>query len=236
MGGIGTNENILTEIIVLSTNERLEGLKEVYEGKYETPLIDKVASECSGDYEKFLVACLLADRVEGEEPDEGAAEEQAEALYEAGEGKRFGTDEDVFVEILSKASVEQADLIQAAYERNHDKSLKAAIESEMKGDLEFAMLMRLESRIDAQCTLLKRGMKGMGTDEGAIARIVGGSTKAEAAALHERYDEKYGANLIGEIKVCHLLASCLPPLCGNFLSAFCVIAQRPDFVLAMTMH
>ena len=38
--------------------------------------------------------------------DEAAAEEQAQALYNAGEGK-MGTDEGAFVSILSKASVEQ---------------------------------------------------------------------------------------------------------------------------------
>ena len=52
-----------------------------------------------------------------------------------------------------------------------------------------------------RCTLLMKAMKGMGTDEGAIARILGGSTKAECAAIHARYDEKYGGNLIGQLKV-----------------------------------
>ena len=219
VAGMGTTESILTEIIVLSTNERVEAFKAAYEGKFDRPLIDVVRSECSGDYEKFLIACLRAERDEGEEPDEGLAEEQAAALHKAAKG--FGTDEDVFVEILSKASVEQADLIQAAYESNHGKSLKAMIVSELKGDLEFAMLLRLESRIDAQCTLLAKGMKGMGTDEGAIARILGGSTKAECAAIHARYDEKYGGNLIGQLKV----GGARVPCCARSHPIFCTRCQ-----------
>ena len=80
------------------------------------------------------------------------------------------------------------------------KSLRAAVEKVAKGDHEDAMVLRLENRVDAQCSLLMKAMKGMGTDEGAIARVLGGSDKDTVQEIHARYDEKYGGNLVGQLK------------------------------------
>ena len=90
-------------------------------------------------------------------------------MNEAAQG--WGTNEAKFVEILSKASVEQIDLIEASYEGQFGKSLKATIEGEMGGDLEFAMLLRLETPLDASCRLLRHAMDGAGTNEDTIARV-----------------------------------------------------------------
>ena len=198
MDGMGTTEEILTEIIVNRSNDELAAIKEFFEGKYDRPLIDMVGSETSGDYEKFMIACLQAERDEGDETDEDQAAEQAEALHKAGKG--FGCDESVFIDILSKASVAQCDLIQAAFEAEQGKSLKAYIKSEMGGELESAMCLRLENRLDSMCTLLFKAMDGMGTDEGAIARVLGGSTKDVVQCVVARYDEKYSGNLVGQLK------------------------------------
>ena len=65
---------------------------------------------CSGDYHDFIIACLRGDRLETAAPDATLAGEQAAALHEAAQG--WGTNESVFVDILSKASVEQTNLIE----------------------------------------------------------------------------------------------------------------------------
>ena len=40
----------------------------------------------------------------------------------------------------------------------------------MGGDLEWAMLLRLENPLDAECRLLRCAMDGNGTDEDTVAR------------------------------------------------------------------
>ena len=44
------------------------------------------------------------------------------------------------------------------------------MKGEMGGDLEWAMLLRLETPLDAQCWLLRYAMDGIGTNEDIIAR------------------------------------------------------------------
>ena len=82
---------------------------------FDRPLIDHINSEVSGDYRDFLVACLHGVRLEDAPSDVALAAQQAVQLMEAAQG--WGTNEGVFVEILSKASVAQTDLIETSYEQ-----------------------------------------------------------------------------------------------------------------------
>ena len=43
-------------------------------------------------------------------------------------------------------------------------------------------------------------MKGLGTDEDIIARVIGGSDKATVRKIHKRYDEKYSRSLTEDLK------------------------------------
>ena len=169
-----------------------------YEEKYERALIDHINDEVDGDFRDFLVECLKCERDEEGGTDEDLAAEQAARLQEAAAG--WGTDEAAFIEILGASSVEQMDLIEAAFEDLAGQSLKNTIEGEMGGDLEYAMLLRLETPVAAQCRILKKAFDGTGTDEDAIARVLGGATKADALVIKATYDEKYSADLRGELE------------------------------------
>ena len=66
--------------------------------------------------------------------DHARAREQAETLYNAGEGK-IGTDESAFVEILAHAGQRQAYLIFEEYKKISGKTIEQAMKSEMSGEL-----------------------------------------------------------------------------------------------------
>jgi hypothetical protein len=198
MDGMGTTERVLTEIIVTRSNAELEAIKARYQAKFERSLLDHVKSELSGDYEKFLVQCLRCERQEDAAPDPALAATQAAQLAEAAKG--WGTNEKVFIDILGKGSVAQIDLIEAEYEKQFSKSLKATIKGEMGGDLESAMLLRLESPLDAAVYLLRGAMKGMGTNEDVIARVIGGANKDEVQQIHARFDARYTRSLTADLK------------------------------------
>ena len=198
MDGAGTTERVLSEILVTATNAEIIALKDRYQAKFDRPLIDHIKSETSGDYGKFLLQLLQAERQETAAPDPALAATQAAQLHEAAKG--WGCNESVFIEILGKASVEQTDLIEAAYESAHGKSLKKLIEGEMGGDLEWAMTLRLENVLDAQCWLLRYAMKGIGTNEDTIARVIGGASKDDVQAIHRRFDQKYSRSLAADLE------------------------------------
>ena len=221
MDGVGTTERILTEIIVTSCNADLRVIQQKYQEKYDRSLLDHVCSEVSGAYRDFLVQCLKCERQEGAAPDQALAEEQVTRLIKAAKG--WGCNESEFIDILGKSSIAQTDLIEATYERRERKSLAKLIEGEMGGDLEWAMLLRLENELDAKCWLLRYAMKGLGTNEDIIARVLGGCEKETARRIHARFDEKYSRSLIADLKSeisGNLLAAVLkwlePPSLGYF--------------------
>ena len=142
MVGVGTTERILTEIIVTASNAHLRVVQKRYQEKFDRSLVDHINSEVGGDYRDFLIQCLKCERQEGAAPDRALAEAQVHRLIEAAKG--WGCNDGEFIDILGKASVAQTDLIEEIYEAKKSKSLKKLIKGEMGGDLEWAMLLRLE--------------------------------------------------------------------------------------------
>ena len=97
------------------------------------------------------------------------------------------------------------------------KSLKKLIADEMKGDLEWALLLRLENPLDASAWLLRYAMKGTGTSEDIIARVIGGASKEEVRAIHVRFDAKYSRSLVADFN--SELGSNLKKACLKWLSS-----------------
>ena len=64
----------------------------------------------------------------------GAAETTAKHLYNAGEG-RLGTNEGVFIQVLSENSYNQLDLVFKEYEKISGKIFQHAVDEEMSGAL-----------------------------------------------------------------------------------------------------
>ena len=63
----------------------------------------------------------------------------------------------------------QIEAIKAAYEAEKGDPLMEMIESELKGDLEWAMLLRIKNPIEAKAWLLHFAMDGVGTSEDIIS-------------------------------------------------------------------
>lgn len=189
--GLGTDELLLTETLAFRSNAEIAALKEYWEGANDKSLTDYLASELSGDLEDLLLKLLNGGRGEEEEADADAAAEQAEQLHKAGVGKRFGTDEETFIEVLGAASPAQIEAIKEAYEANHGMSLHEAIQKEFSGDLKECLQLYIQPKTDALCFILKKAMKGLGTDEDAIIRVLGGSDRHYVQTLAARFMEKY---------------------------------------------
>ena len=99
MKGIGTNDDILIEIISFRIFPRLQKIKQKFQEKYGKDLISEIKSETSGDYGTTLVSLLEKVRNENPNVDVNNCIQIADELYQAGEGK-FGTNESVFIKYI----------------------------------------------------------------------------------------------------------------------------------------
>lgn len=81
MKGVGTDEEVLLEIICTKTNSQLEEIKEQYNELFDRNLESDVQDETRGDFGRLLVAVLAGQREEGiDSIDEEAAEADAQGI------------------------------------------------------------------------------------------------------------------------------------------------------------
>ncbi|XP_032659400.1 annexin A13 [Chelonoidis abingdonii] len=202
MKGAGTDESVLIEILCTRVNKQIVDIKEAYKRLFERDLESDVKSDTSGSLRKILVSVLQANRDEGLEIDAELAGQDAKDLYEAGEGC-WGTDELVFNVVLAKRNYMQLRATFQAYEKLKGKDIEDAIKSETSGDLEKAFLTLVRCARDCQgyfATRLYEAMKGAGTEEETLIRILVTRAEIDLQTIKEKFHKLYNKSLVEAIK------------------------------------
>ncbi|CDI98573.1 annexin [Echinococcus multilocularis] len=204
----GTDELMLIDVLCTATNEEIEEIKEAYEdvllqNKKNTSsrnLEKDVKDDTSGDFQQVLIALLQASREESY--DEDQAKSDSFELYQAGVGKR-GTDESTFTRILCTRSWEQLRKIDEIYSENYGHDLIEAIAKETSGDYKMALTRIMETATDPEDTVVKmlyKSMKGVGTNDDSLIRIMLAHAEHDLATLKELFEENYGKTLAEMVK------------------------------------
>ncbi|XP_006000866.1 annexin A13 [Latimeria chalumnae] len=202
MKGAGTNESVLIQTLCTRANPQIVAIKEAYQRFFEKDLESDVKSDTSGSVRCILVALLQANRDEGLEINEDLAGYDAKELYDAGTG-RWGTDELAFNSVLAKRNYMQLRATFKAYEILHGKDIEEVIKSETSGDLQAAYLTIVQCVRDCQgyfAQHLYKAMKGAGTDEDALIRILVTRAEIDLQTIKEKYQEMYNKHLADAIK------------------------------------
>ncbi|KAK4470262.1 hypothetical protein MN116_005834 [Schistosoma mekongi] len=177
MRGAGTDEDVLIEILCSRTNQQLTEIKEIYSKIFKGRDLEKdVKDETSGYFKRSCVALLQASRDENPNVDEARARKDAEDLYRAGE-QRLGTDESKFLQILCSRSHAHLRSVFRHYSTLGKRDMESALKSEMSGDLLRTMLTAVRCTVNKQkyfAEKLRASMKGAGTDDSTLIRIVVG--------------------------------------------------------------
>jgi len=165
--GLGTDENLLSEIICTRTPSELKACAESYQRQFQRNMEGDIKGDTSGDLAKVYMACLGANR--GTRAADVAAD--VEALYKAGAGK-IGTDEATFINIIAASSRAHVEAIFWAYAQKYGKSLDTVIRNEMGGDTGKALAnLALPHHVLFADKILK-SMKGMGTNDTDLIRLI----------------------------------------------------------------
>ncbi|XP_059169999.1 annexin A6-like [Physella acuta] len=195
--GLGTDENALVEIICTRTNAQLNNIKTSYKTMFNKELEKDIAGDTSGHFKRLLVGCLQANRPEGTEFNRVMAKQDAQALLDAGE-KKWGTDESRFHTILVSRSYAQLRATFQEYAKLANKDIEDSIKSEMSGDIKEGMLaivrvIRNKSAYFA--SELHRSMKGLGTDDNTLVRIVASRCEVDMVQIKEEFQKAYKQTL-----------------------------------------
>ncbi|KAM7393246.1 hypothetical protein PAMA_008072 [Pampus argenteus] len=137
--GLGTDEDILVEILATRSNQEICEIKRVFKEEYEEELEDDIKDDTSGDFTEALLAMLKANKDESTEVDMALAQKDSETLFESGENTD-GTNVSAFIDILTSRSGPQLTKTFENYASVSDITLPKALEMELEGDIEDCLV------------------------------------------------------------------------------------------------
>ncbi|KAM9330541.1 annexin A3 [Gastrophryne carolinensis] len=202
MKGAGTKESILIEILASRTSKQIKEVGDAYYAAYGKSLGDSISSEASGDFRKALLFLANSRRDESSKVDEPLAKKDAEVLYNAGE-KKWGTDEDKFIEVLCQRSFPQLRQTFNEFQKICNKTIEESIAGEMSGHLEDILLAIVKCARNTPAFFAERlhkAIKGAGTDEYTLTRIMVSRSEIDLLDIRAEYKKLAGESLHSAIK------------------------------------
>eukprot|EP00128_Syssomonas_multiformis_P015350 Colp12_sorted_trinity150504_noHs@4332 len=202
MKGAGTDESTLIEILASRNNAQITAIKAAYKAAHKKELEDAVISETSGDFKKFLVGLLQANRSEAATADAAKAAADAKDIHEAGVA-RWGTDESTFRRVLALRSAAELSAINAAYHKLAGHTLIDAIKNEFSGDAKTAMVSVVEALTSPDEYFAKRvhdAVAGLGTKDTQLIRVIVTRDEVNMPGIKAAYKKLYGKDMVQAIK------------------------------------
>jgi len=196
--GAGTNDTQLIEVLVTRQTEHLKKVIARFQKDNNATLEEWIAGDTSGNYRDYLLTLATACRDANSLPtSQEKVKEDVAALYKAGEG-RAGTDASVFIEIFAKRSWKHLRQVGDAYGKQYPHSLHTALEKEFSGDLFKALNWTLEYVENRQAFFARRlydSMKGVGTADKHLVRVIISRKHVDLYEIAEEYSKLYGKSL-----------------------------------------
>ncbi|VEN36448.1 unnamed protein product [Callosobruchus maculatus] len=202
MSGIGTDEDVLIEILCTMSNQEIRTIREAYQAMYFRPLESDIKGDTSGTFKRLMVALCNACRDESMVVNPEAAKRDAQALLRAGE-LRFGTDESTFNMVLCQRNYAQLQLIFQEYYNITGHDIEKAIKNEFSGDIEegfLAVIRSIKNQPQFFARMLNKSMKGLGTNDRQLIRLVVTRCEIDMVEIKREYQAMFGESLADAIK------------------------------------
>ncbi|CAH8620580.1 unnamed protein product [Schistosoma haematobium] len=219
INGAGTDEETIIEVLCTSTNTEIENIKQAYQYVLKAygvsdprrTLESDVQNDLSGHFQNLVVALLQASRDEISYEDVekistkglksivnmNQVEQDVETLWDAGEA-HLGTDESAIIRIVTGRNVWHLQEVARLFEKKYDKTLVDSLASETSGDFESALLLTLNTclnRPKAYSDLLLKAMKGAGTDDCTLMRIIVTRSEFDLGSICSQFHNDQGSSL-----------------------------------------
>ena len=202
MKGIGTNEGVLIEIIGTRNNQEMKLIKEEFQKNYGNSLEAWVKGDTSGNFRKLLISLIQANRSMNTVPDPQLCQSDAQALYQAGEG-RWGTDEATFFRIFTQRSAAEMNLIYNCYQKIKGRTLYHAIVKDFSGDNKKFLTTILEALQDTPTFYawrLRESVQGIGTNDSRLVRVIVSRCEVDMPKIKQAYQRVFSRDLVKDIR------------------------------------
>ncbi|XP_028396288.1 uncharacterized protein LOC114520254 isoform X2 [Dendronephthya gigantea] len=197
--GVGTDEKTLLGVICSKTNKEIEEIKKSYFAAVEEELSDVVAKETSGKFQELLLEILKAERNESPEVVVDDVNEDAKALYKAGD-KKWGTDEGVFVDIFSRRSHPHLKAVFKEFKKLSKRDITESLRAELSGDILDALLLIASVSEQGELTPICSELKGKLSEKNDFMHLVIAHSEVDMVEVKEEYKKQHQSSLADDIK------------------------------------
>uniref|UniRef100_A0AAY5KWT2 Annexin n=1 Tax=Esox lucius TaxID=8010 RepID=A0AAY5KWT2_ESOLU len=194
--GAGTDEHALIEILVTRTNEQIHAMNAAYKHAYKKSLEEAIQSDTSGRFCQILTALVQGAREDGPADLDRAlvdAQELANACNEDSDEMEIK-----FMSILCTRSFPHLRKVFQEFVRCSNKDIEQIIKKEMSGDLKQAMygiVCSVKNQPNYLANRLYKAMKGIGTDDRALIRIMVSRSEIDLFNIRKEFKETHDCSL-----------------------------------------
>ncbi|KAM8909425.1 annexin A6 isoform 2-T2 [Spinachia spinachia] len=199
--GAGTDEHALIEILVTRSNEDILAMNAAYQDAYKKSLEEAIHSDTSGHFCRILVSLLQGAREDGPADEERAivdSQELADACNAESDDMVMK-----FMSILCTRSFPHLRKVFQEFVRYSNKDIEQIIKKEMSGDVKnafFAIVRSVKNQPSYFADRLYKAMKGLGTDDRALIRIMVSRSEADLFNIRKEFKETHDVSLHEFIK------------------------------------
>uniref|UniRef100_A0A8C5HW38 Annexin n=1 Tax=Gouania willdenowi TaxID=441366 RepID=A0A8C5HW38_GOUWI len=186
--GAGTDEHALIEILVTRSNEQIQAMNAAYKAGYKKSLEDAIQSDTSGHFCRILVSLV-----------QGAREESPADL------ERAEADAQVKLKVLFLSHNVFQEFVKYT-----NKDIEQIIKKEMSGDVKnafYAIVRSVKNQPSYLADRLYKAMKGLGTDDRALIRIMVSRSEIDLFNIRKEFKETHDASLHEFIQVETMIVS-----------------------------
>uniref|UniRef100_A0A7N0TSH2 Annexin n=1 Tax=Kalanchoe fedtschenkoi TaxID=63787 RepID=A0A7N0TSH2_KALFE len=191
-----SNNWIIMEIACTRSSHDLFAVRQAYHARYKKSLEEDVAHKTSGDIRKLLLPLVTAFRYEGEEVNMMLAKSEAKKLREKITDKEHADDD--LIRILTTRSKAQL----SATLNHYNNEFGNPINKDLKSDPNNEYLKLLRGAIKCLTApekyfekTLRFAIKGLGTDEWALTRVVATRAEVDMERIKEYYYKRNSVHL-----------------------------------------
>lgn len=200
--GAVTDHKAVAEIICTRSGSQLRQIKQVYLNTFGVRVEQDVESEASGNHKRVLLAYLNTTRYEGPEIDDKIVENDARVLKKA-VARKHKSDDQTLIQIFTDRSRTHLVALRSTYRSMFGKELGKAIRDETRGNFEHVLLTILQCAENSSfyfAKALRKSVKGLGTDDTALIRMVVTRAEVDMHYIVSEYRKRYKKTLYNAVQ------------------------------------
>uniref|UniRef100_A0A8D1F5X9 Annexin n=1 Tax=Sus scrofa TaxID=9823 RepID=A0A8D1F5X9_PIG len=219
MEGAGTDEKALIEILATRSNAEIRAINEAYKEDYHKSLEDALSSDTSGHFKRILIS--LATVGEFRAPGQPGPLGLLGEIADTSSGDKTSL-ETRFMTILCTRSYQHLRRVFQEFVKMTNYDVEHTIKKEMSGDVRdvfVAIVQSVKNKPLFFADKLYKSMKGAGTDEKTLTRIMISRSEIDLLNIRREFIEKYDKSLHQAIE---------GDTSGHFLKALLAICGGED--------